>query len=41
MHQHVWTLVFLWIALQVPLGSLIGEFICFGMSGSRESVTRQ
>jgi hypothetical protein len=40
MRQQVWMLVILWIALQVPLGSFVGEYLRFGASGSQESVPR-
>lgn len=32
MRNDIWTLVFLWIALQVPLGILIDDYIRVGMT---------
>lgn len=34
MHQQIAIIVLLWLALQVPLGSVIGDWIRFGMTGA-------
>ena len=35
MHEQIIVIVFLWLALQIPLGSFVGDCIRFGMGRIR------
>ena len=38
MEQHFWIFLALWFALQVPLGSFLGDFIRFGAKGEPREI---
>jgi hypothetical protein len=40
MRQEILVVLLLWLALQLPLGILVGSCIKFGMTGSDRSVKR-
>jgi hypothetical protein len=37
MHEQIVVIVFLWLALQIPLGSFVGDCIRFGMGANTSS----
>jgi hypothetical protein len=35
MHEHITAVMLSWLALQIPLGRFVGQFIKFGITESR------